>query len=123
VETPILTLGFIHALPMGIEVARSRLFLMFIAVELTIAINCRSLIHSVFVSKPHKLLILTIIWELFLITLLINIPATRQALHMTLPNTIDLAWIMGSAIVTFFSIEVLKRIEIQRFFKGITQTA
>jgi Ca2+-transporting ATPase len=123
VETPILMLGFMHALPMGLDVARSRLFLMFIAVELMIAINCRSLIHSVFVAKPHKLLILSIIWESFLITLLASIPATRQALHIVPPSITDLAWIIGAPITTFISIEMLKKIEIHRIVKQAIQTS
>ncbi len=114
VETPILLLGFIHALPLGMEAARSRLFLMFIALELTIAINCRSLKHSIFVSRPHKLLIITIIWELFLIMLLTSIPVTRMALHILIPSIIDLAWIIGGAALTFISIELLKRLEIRK---------
>jgi Ca2+-transporting ATPase len=123
VETPILMLGFMHALPMGLDVARSRLFLMFIAVELMMAINCRSLIHSVFVAKPHKLLILSIVWESFLITLLTSIPATRQALHIVPPSITDLAWIIGSSIITFISIELLKKVEIRRIVKQAIQTS
>jgi len=122
VETPILMLGFIYALPMGLDAARSRLFLMFIAVELTIAINCRSLIHSVFVARPHKLLILSIIWELFLITMLTSIPATREALHIVPPSITDLVWIIGGSTITFISIELLKRFEIHRIVRQAIQT-
>jgi Ca2+-transporting ATPase len=117
VETPVLLAGFLDALPLGIEVARSRLFLMFIVIELVIALNCRSLIHSIFKTRPHRLLVLTIIWEIFLISLLASIPITKEALHIVPPSQSDLAWIIGGGLVTFTSIELLKRIEIARIFE------
>lgn len=116
VEAPILLIGFINALPLGIEAARSRLFLMFIAVELAVAINCRSLIYSVFKARPHKLLILTIIWEIFLISLLVSIPAAREALYVIPPTVTDLYWIISAGFITFLSIELLKRIHITKMF-------
>lgn len=116
VETPILLLGFITALPLGMEVARSRLFLMFIAVELVIALNCRSLIHPIIKAKPHKLLLLAIFWEIVLITVLTFIPVTREALHIVIPSLEDMAWIVFAAIVTFTSIELLKRVNIVKMF-------
>jgi Ca2+-transporting ATPase len=93
VESPVLLLGFLTALPYGMEAARSRLFLMFIAVELAVALNCRSLIHSILQARPHKALLLAILWELVLITALTIIPVTREALHITIPTLEDLAWI------------------------------
>jgi Ca2+-transporting ATPase len=116
VETTVLLLGFLDALPLGIDVARSRMFLMFIAIELVVALNCRSLIHSIFKVRPHKLLILTVIWELLLITVLIYFPVTREALHIIPPSERDLAWIGLGALTTFTSMELLKRIEITRIF-------
>jgi len=116
VETTVLLLGFLDALPLGIDVARSRMFLMFIAIELVVAVNCRSLIHSIFKVRPHKLLILTVIWELLLITVLIYFPVTREALHIIPPSERDLAWIGLGALTTFTSMELLKRIEITRIF-------
>jgi len=116
IETPLYLLGFLTALPYGIEAARSRLFLMFIAIELVIALNCRSLIHSVFKARPHKLLVLAILWELVLIVVLTVIPVTREALHILIPTAEDLAWIISAALITFTSIEVLKKVSIERMF-------
>lgn len=46
VQTPVLILGFLDGLPSGLVAARSRLFLMFVGIELAMALNCRSLTHS-----------------------------------------------------------------------------
>jgi Ca2+-transporting ATPase len=116
VESPVLLLGFLTALPYGMEAARSRLFLMFIAVELVVALNCRSLIHSILQARPHKVLLLAILWELVLITALTIIPVTREALHITIPTLEDLAWITLAGLITFTSIELLKRVDIEKMF-------
>ncbi|MEM1967721.1 MAG: cation-translocating P-type ATPase [Nitrososphaerota archaeon] len=114
VETPLLLLGFVDALPLGIEAARSRLFLMFVFIELAIALNTVSLSQSIFKVRPHKLLIITILWEIAMITLLTAIPITREALHIIPPGPRDFAWIATGATATFVSIELLKRVEISR---------
>jgi Ca2+-transporting ATPase len=116
VESPVLLLGFLTALPYGMEAARSRLFLMFIAVELAVALNCRSLIHSILQARPHKVLLLAILWELVLITALTIIPVTREALHIIIPTLEDLAWITLAGLITFTSIELLKRVDIEKMF-------
>lgn len=119
VETPLLLLGFIDAFPMGIEAARSRVFLMFVFIELAIALNTVSLTKSIFNVRPHKLLALTIVWEIILITILTLIPVTREALHIVLPTPRDLAWIAAGAMTTFMSIELLKRFEISRIYRSM----
>jgi Ca2+-transporting ATPase len=114
VETPVLTLAFISGLPYGIEAARTRLFLMFIFVELAIALNCRSLLFTINKAKPHKWLLLAVIWESLLIALLINIPGTREALHILYPTFEDMIWVAGGVVVTFLSIEGLKHFTLKR---------
>lgn len=108
IEAPILIAGFISALPDGLEHARTRLFLMFVFVELVLALNCRSLKFTVFKARPHKWLVLSVLWEVILIAVLISIPITREAMHVLLPTASDLMWIAGGAIITFVSVEVLK---------------
>ncbi len=111
-QSPVLLLGFIDALPLGIEYARSRLFLMFVFIELAIALNTVSLTRSIFKVRPHKLLILAILWEIALITILTSIPATREALHIIPPTLGDAAWILLGALVTFVSMETTKQFKI-----------
>jgi len=110
VQTPILTLAFLNGLSEGLVAARSRLFLMFVVVELAIALNCRSLTHSLMDTKPHKWLVISIVWEIVLITILLQIPLTRNALGIIFPSSTDLVWIIGAAITTVVSIEVLKKL-------------
>jgi Ca2+-transporting ATPase len=110
VQTPLLTLGFLSGLSEGLVAARSRLFLMFIGVELAIALNCRSLTHSILEAKPHKWLIMAVIWETFLMVVLLQIPLTRDALNIVFPSSMDLAWMIGGAIITGVSIELFKRL-------------
>ncbi len=108
IETPILMAAFISDLPNGIEHGRTRLFLMFIFVELVLALNCRSLRFTVFKARPHKWLVLAVIWEAILISILVSIPFTREAIHVLPPTLEDLLWVAGGALVSFISVEVLK---------------
>jgi len=109
VETPILILGFLTGLSEGIAPARSRLFLMFIGIELAVALNCRSLTHSILEARPHKWLVLAVIWEAVLIVILMVIPSSRDALGMVFPSSTDLMWMISGAVVTGVSIELLKK--------------
>jgi len=109
VQTPVLILGFMIGLSEGLVAARSRLFLMFIGIELAIALNCRSLTHSILEVRPHKWIILAVIWETILITTLVLIPATRSALGIVYPSFADLLWILFAAVETMVSIELLKK--------------
>lgn len=109
VETPILLMAFISALPDGIDAARTRLFLTFVFVELAIALNCRSLRFTLDKAKPHKWLLLAVAWEVLLIFLIVAIPATRDALHLNIPTLEDIAWIVGGMSATFIAVEAMKR--------------
>jgi len=110
VESPLLIAAFYFALPNGIDAARTRLFLLFIAIELVVALNCRSLRHTVFRVRPHRWLVLSVIWELILITVLVSVPVTRELLHLTVPTPEDVLWCVLGGVVTFASIELLKRL-------------
>lgn len=109
VQTPVLVLAFLTGLGGGIAAARSRIFLMFIGIELAITLNCRSLTHSLLEVKPHKWVILAVISETVLTTILVFIPPVREALGIVFPSTVDLMWILVAAIETVVSIELLKR--------------
>jgi Ca2+-transporting ATPase len=109
VQTPFLILSFITGLGEGLVAARSRLFLVFIGMELAVALNCQSLTHSFVEVKPHKWLVLAVLWEIALITILAIIPLTRSALGIVFPSIIDMIWIIVGALETVVSIELLKR--------------
>jgi len=109
VETPILIMAFVSALPDGIESARTRLFLTFVFVELAIALNCRSLRFTLARARPHKWLLLAIAWEVILIAVILAIAPARDALHITLPTIGDVAWIIGGMAATLIVVEIVKR--------------
>ncbi|MCS4538446.1 MAG: cation-translocating P-type ATPase [Thaumarchaeota archaeon] len=110
IETPILLAGFISALPDGLDQARTRLFLMFVAVELVLALNCRSLRFTVFKVRPHKWLVLSVVWEIVLIGILLSIPFTREAMRVLIPTMADILWVAAGASITFASVEVMKHL-------------
>ena len=80
-----------------IEVARTEIFLLFVIVELIIAISFVSLRYSVLQAPPHKWLLLAIGWELLLIVVLIQFPAVREAFGIGFPTLAESAWSSRSA--------------------------
>jgi Ca2+-transporting ATPase len=107
IECPFFYLLFFHDLS-NIVHARTEIFFLFIIVEFVVAINCRSLIYSVFKSPPHKWLLITLAWELALIAVLIQIPAVREAFGIIKPSFSDVVIIVGFGMVVFAIIEATK---------------
>jgi Ca2+-transporting ATPase len=91
-----------------LEQARTMLFFMFISVEFVIALNCRSLVYSIFTAPPHKWLIIALAWELALIAVLVQFPAVRQAFGITVPSTADLALVAAIGLFIMVVIEASK---------------
>jgi Ca2+-transporting ATPase len=88
--------------------ARTEIFFLFIIIELIIALNFRSMRYSIFKARPHKWLLLAIVWELVLIAVLIQIPSVRDAFGIIKPSFSDLQIILGFGIIVFISMEVIK---------------
>jgi Ca2+-transporting ATPase len=88
--------------------ARTEIFFLFIVIELIIALNFRSMRYSIFKARPHKWLLLAIVWELVLIAVLIQIPSVRDAFGIIKPSFSDLQIILGFGIIVFISMEVIK---------------
>ena len=107
-ESPLLVLVYLTGVPYGIDEARTRLFLALVFVELVLAINCSSLRFSVYKVKPHRWLVLSVIWEAILIVILVQVPQTRNALQLLTPSIGDIEWTIIATIFTFTYIEVLK---------------
>ena len=68
-----------------IEGARTRIFLLFVFVELFISVCFVSLRHSLFQAPPHKWLVLAIVWELGLFVVLIQFAAVRETFESGCP--------------------------------------
>jgi len=122
IECPFFYFIFFHKLS-DITQARTEVFFLFIIIELVIALNCRSLIYSIFKVPPHKWLLIAIAWEIGLITVLIQIPSVRDAFGITKPSFFDLAIIVGFGLVVFALMEVTKVILRRRLVVGRRITA
>jgi Ca2+-transporting ATPase len=88
--------------------ARTAVFFLFIIVEFVVAINCRSLIFSMFQAPPHKWLLLALGWELVLVAVLVHIPAVRTAFGIRLPSLPDLGIMIGFGLLVMLIIEGTK---------------
>jgi Ca2+-transporting ATPase len=108
IETPMILAAYLWLLPHGMEMARTAVFLVFIFFELTLALNCRSLKYTLLEVKPHKFLILAVIWETALVLSLINLPVVLDAFGITHPNTLVYELTIAFALTTLLSVEVLK---------------
>jgi Ca2+-transporting ATPase len=107
VETPVFLWVFFHSQP-DMELARTRLFFLFIIVELFIAINFRSMKYSIFQAPPHKWLLVALFWEIALIAGLIHLPAVREAFGVTMPHFPELAPIVALGVVVVAVMEITK---------------
>ncbi|MDP2601642.1 MAG: calcium-translocating P-type ATPase, PMCA-type [Deltaproteobacteria bacterium] len=107
IECPLFLWMFFQSQP-DMELARTRVFFMFVFVELIIAINFRSLRYGLIQAPPHKWLVLAIVWELGLIAVLIQFPAVRDAFGIAMPSASDIGMIVGLGVIVAVAIEVAK---------------
>jgi len=109
IEIPFFFFLFYHEL-YDIKHARTEIFFLFVIIELIIALNFRSMRYSIFKAPPHKWLLLALIWELVLITILIQLSSVRDAFGIIKPSVSDLGTIIGFGVVVFISMEVIKAV-------------
>ncbi|MDP3297479.1 MAG: cation-translocating P-type ATPase [Thermodesulfovibrionia bacterium] len=107
IESPFFFILFFYELK-DITHARTEIFFLFVVIELVIALNCRSLIHSIFKAPPHKWLLIAITWEIVLIAVLIQIPSVREAFGIMKPSFSDISIIVVFGLFVFAIIEVTK---------------
>lgn len=62
VGAPFIFWVFLSSMPMGVDLARSRIFIVFVFFELTLAVTCRSLRYTIIEAKPHRFLLLAVLW-------------------------------------------------------------
>lgn len=91
-----------------LEVARTKIFFMFVVIELLIALNFRSLRYSVFQAPPHRSLVLSVVATLAVTLGLIQIAAVRAAFGIAVPSLADLGPVVGVGLVVFAAIELTK---------------
>jgi len=107
IEVPLFSWVFFHDFR-DIEHARTEMFLLFIVVELVIAVSFRSLRYSIVKAPPHRWLLLAIVWELVLVAVLFHVPALRETFGIRLPTLTDLGTVAAVSLVVLLSMEALK---------------
>jgi Ca2+-transporting ATPase len=108
IEAPLILWVYLWSLPQGIEFARTNVFITFILFELILALCCRSLKYTLLEVKPHKFLIIAVIWEIVLVLSLISVPAVLDAFGITYPGLKTFGLAIGLSLTTLFSVETLK---------------
>lgn len=107
IECPIFLWIFLQNVS-DLGLARTKIFFMFVVIELIIAINFRSLRYSLVQAPPHKWLLLAIAWELALVAGLIQLAAVREAFGIALPAVSDLGMILALGVGIMITIELTK---------------
>jgi Ca2+-transporting ATPase len=107
IEIPFFFFLFYHQLG-DMAHARTEQFFLFIIIELIIALNFRSMRYSVFKTPPHRWLVISIISQLILTAVLLQIPSIRESFGVIKPTSADLQIILGFGIVVFISMEIVK---------------
>jgi Ca2+-transporting ATPase len=110
IEVPLLLWVFLSSLPQGEEIAQTRLFIILVFFELVLTLTCRSLKYTLFKVRPHKFLLLAVLWEAFLILALINIPVAQQAFGIAPIGIFEAELVAGLCLVTLLSIEITKHL-------------
>lgn len=107
VESPIFIWVFFANLG-SLEVARTKIFFMFVLIELILALNFRSLRLGLLQAPPHRWLVLAIAGTLALTTAAVLVPAVRETFGITVPSPTDLAATAGIGIAVLATIEIAK---------------
>ena len=107
IECPIFLWIFLNDMH-SIEYARTEMFLLFVIIELILAMNFRSLRYSILEAPPHKWLVIAIFWELALIAFLIQFDAVREAFGIMMPTWSLVGSVLLLGIGIMITIEVAK---------------
>ncbi len=109
IECPLFLWMFFHHIA-DIEMARTRVFLLFVVVELMLAMSFRSLRYSIFEAPPHKWLLIAVLWEVLLIVVLIQFPAVRAAFGIRMPGWADVGLVLLLALGVLMTMEIAKQV-------------
>jgi Ca2+-transporting ATPase len=93
-----------------LEHARTQIFMMFVLIELILALNFRSLRYSIVEARPHKWLLIAIAWELLLIAVLLQFDAVRESFGIAMPSMRDVGIIVAMGFGVLISVEILKAV-------------
>ncbi|HVF65343.1 MAG TPA: cation-translocating P-type ATPase [Casimicrobiaceae bacterium] len=93
-----------------LEAARTQVFMMFVIIELMLALNFRSLRYGLLEAPPHKWLIIAIVWELALIAVLLQFDAVREAFGINMPTWQSVGYVILIGIGIMTTIEIVKAV-------------
>jgi Ca2+-transporting ATPase len=109
-EVPLLLWIFTGSLAGGVQIAQTRLFLVFVFFELVLALSCRSLKYNIFKVRPHRLLLFVVLWEAILLIILMSIPFVRELFGIAPIGIFEITLITIICLTVLVSIEFTKRI-------------
>jgi Ca2+-transporting ATPase len=107
IDCPIFLIGFFHDRN-TLEVARTEIFLMFVIIELILAMNFRSLRYSILEAPPHKWLLIAIVWEFALIAVLLQFESVRESFGINMPTWSEVGYVVLLGIGIMVTIELAK---------------
>ncbi len=110
IHTPFLIWLFLSNMSRGIEVARTILFLSFVVIELSLALNLCSIRHPISRVKPHKWLLLAILWEAFLLCMIVGLEGLRSFFQLVPLSPQDFVTLTLAAALPFAEFELVKRV-------------
>jgi Ca2+-transporting ATPase len=109
IECPIFLWMFFSSIG-DLEHARTQIFMMFVLIELILALNFRSLRYSIVEARPHKWLLIAIAWELLLIAVLLQFDAVRESFGIAMPAMRDVGIIFAIGFGVLISVEIVKAV-------------
>jgi Ca2+-transporting ATPase len=109
IECPLFLWIFFHHIA-DLETARTQVFLLFVVVELMLAMSFRSLRYSIFEAPPHRWLLIAIAWEAVLIIGLIQFPAVRTAFGIRMPTGPEVGLVLSFGVGIIMTMEFAKRL-------------
>ena len=107
IECPLFLWMFFHHID-DLETARTQVFLMFVIIELMLAMSFRSMRYSIIEAPPHTWLMIAIAWEVVLIAVLIQFAPVRAAFGIRVPTWPEVGWVMLMALGVMGAMEVAK---------------
>jgi Ca2+-transporting ATPase len=89
-------------------IARTRLFFLFILVELGMALNLRSLRYSLLAVPPHGWLVASVIGSIAVTALAVTLPPLREAFGITIPRAEGIGIALGVVLAVTVLTEAVK---------------
>ncbi|MGB5910048.1 MAG: cation-transporting P-type ATPase, partial [Promethearchaeia archaeon] len=109
-EVPLLLWIFLSSLTEGVTIAQTRLFLVFVFFELVLALSCRSLKYNILKVRPHRFLLLVVLWEVILLIILMSIPLIRELFGIGSIGLFEIGLILVMCLIVLVGIELTKRL-------------